>query len=91
MLRYKRHVQSFTEAGIAAKLKVAGALRGEGKRISEIARLLGVTDTTYYNWLKRVEKAQHSGDTELRRLRRENAQLKRVVKSLAGAAQSQRS
>lgn len=86
MLRYKRHVQSFTEAEIAEKLKVAETLRGEGKRIYEIARVLGVTDTTYYNWLKRAEQPARSGDAELRRLRRENARLKRAVKSLTGLA-----
>lgn len=86
MLRYRRHVQSFTEAEIAEKLKVAEALRGEGKRVYEIARVLGVTDTTYYNWLKRAEQPSRSGEAELRRLRRENAQLKRAVKSLAGIA-----
>lgn len=85
MLRYRRHVQSFTEAEIAEKLKVAETLRGEGKRVYEIARVLGVTDTTYYNWLKRADKPR-SSDTELRRLRRENAQLKRAVRSLAGIA-----
>ena len=85
MLRYKRHVQSFTEAQIAEKLKLAEVLRGEGRRVYEIARVLGVTDTTYYNWLKRAEQPQRSG-AELRRLRRENAQLKRAVKSLAGLA-----
>ena len=73
---------------------MAEALRSEGKRVHEIARVLGVTDTTYYNWLKRAENPMRSED-ELRRLRRENAQLKRAVKSLAslastapGAAQS---
>jgi putative transposase len=86
MLRYKRHVQSFTEAQIAEKLKLAEVLRGEGRRVYEIARVLGVTDTTYYNWLKRAEQPQRSGAAELRRLRRENAQLKRAVKSLAGLA-----
>jgi putative transposase len=85
MLRYRRHVQSFTEAEIAEKLKIADILREEGKRVYEIARVLGVTDTTYYNWLKRAEKPMRSED-ELRRLRRENAQLKRAVKSLAGLA-----
>ena len=50
----------------------------------EIARILGVTDTTYYNWLKRAATPVKSGESELRRLRRENAQLKRAVKSLAG-------
>ena len=93
MLRYKRHGQSFTEAQIAEKLKIAEAPREEGKRVYEIARVLGVTDTTYYNWLKRAEKPLQPKD-EVRRLRRENAQLKRTVKSLAilaavaGAAQS---
>jgi putative transposase len=85
MLRYKRHVQSFAAAQIAEKLKVAETLREEGKRVYEIARVLGVTDTTYYNWLKRAEKPMRSED-ELRRLRRENAELKRAVKSLAGLA-----
>ena len=85
MLRYRRHVQSFTEAQIVEKLKLAEVLRGEGRRVYEIARVLGVTDTTYYNWLKRAEKPMRSED-ELRRLRRENAQLKRAVKSLTGLA-----
>jgi putative transposase len=85
MLRYKRNVQSFTEAEIVEKLKVAETLRGEGKRVHEIARVLGVTDTTYYNWLKRAEKPMRSED-ELRRLRRENARLKRAVKSMASLA-----
>ena len=53
--------------------------------INEIARVLGVTDTTYCNWLMRAEKPMRSED-ELRRLRRENAELKRAVKSLAGLA-----
>ena len=82
MLRYKRNVQSFSNAEIAEKLKVAEGLREQGKRVYEIARVLGVTDTTYYNWLKRAEKPMRSED-ELRRLRRENARLKRAVKSLA--------
>jgi transposase-like protein len=85
MLRYRRHAQSFSEAEIAEKLKEAETLRKEGKRVHEIARVLGVTDTTYYNWLKRAERPMRDGQ-ELRRLRRENAQLKRAVKSLAGLA-----
>src|SRR5262245_9985627 len=85
MLKYKRRVQAFSAAEIAEKLKVAEVLRGEGKRVYEIARVLGVTDTTYYNWLKRAEKPMRSED-ELRRLRRENARLKRAVKSLANVA-----
>ena len=83
-IRYKRHVQSFTEAQIAEKLKVAEALRQQGKRVYEIARVLGVTDTTYYNWLKRAEKPMRSED-ELCQLRCD-AQLKRAVKSLASLA-----
>jgi putative transposase len=91
MLRYRRHAQSFTEAQIAEKLKLAEVLRGEGRRVYEIARVLGVTDTTYYNWLKRAGQPQRFGDAELRRLRRENDQLKRAVKSLAGLAGAARS
>jgi transposase-like protein len=86
MLRYRRHVQSFTAAEIAAKLEIAEKLRVEGKRVYEIARILGVTDTTYYNWLKRAATPVKSGESELRR---ENAQLKRAVKSLAGLTGSE--
>ncbi|MGE3832158.1 MAG: transposase [Parvibaculaceae bacterium] len=89
MLRYRRHVQSFTPVEIAAKLEIAEKLRLEGKRVYEIARILGVTDTTYYNWLKRAATPVKSGESELRRLRRENAQLKRAVKSLAGLTGSE--
>ena len=53
MLRYKRPVQTYSAAEISEKLKMAEALRDQGKRVYEIARILGVTDTTYYNWLKR--------------------------------------
>jgi putative transposase len=59
-IRYKRHVQSFTEAQIAETLKVAEALRQQGKRVYEIARVLGVTDTTYYNWLNRCDRKMPS-------------------------------
>ena len=85
MLGYKRHVQSFSKAQIAEKLKVAETLREEGKRIYEIARVLAVTDTTYCNWLKRAGKPVGSQGA-LRCLRRENAEPRRAVKSLASLA-----
>lgn len=86
MLRYRRQGQSFSADEISEKLKLARAQRGEGQRIHEIARLIGVTDTTYYNWQKRSQARQASGDAGLNRLRRENARLKRAVGSLAVAA-----
>ncbi|CAN5338392.1 hypothetical protein BH10PSE7_BH10PSE7_16710 [soil metagenome] len=86
MLRYKRPGQTYSAAKIAEKLKIAGALRDQGKRVYEIARVLGVTDTTYYNWMRRANSTGNVEASELRRLRQENAKLRRAVKSLAGLA-----
>ena len=86
MLRFRRPVQTYSPAEIAERLKMAQALRDQGKRIHEIVRILGVTDTTYYNWLKRASAGKMAEENEVTRLRQENAALRRAVKSLAGLA-----
>ena len=38
---------------ITEKLKLADELRAAGKPIHEMSRVLGITDSTLYNWRKR--------------------------------------
>ena len=56
-----------------------------GKSVAEVARDLGINETTPASWVSRVRRAGTApageGD-ELERLRRENAQLKRDNKEL---------
>ncbi|MFP5224794.1 MAG: transposase [Actinomycetota bacterium] len=67
-----------------------------GRKVSEVARSLGITDTTLHNWLrKHRESAARASDpnalseaelAELKRLRKENAQLRIDAEILRKAA-----
>ncbi|WP_328770101.1 transposase [Streptomyces sp. NBC_00286] len=57
-----------------------------GKTIAEVAKDLGVNETTLASWVSRARRAGSTpggGGDEMERLRRENAQLKRDNKELA--------
>uniref|UniRef100_UPI003D745FC0 transposase n=1 Tax=Actinacidiphila sp. bgisy160 TaxID=3413796 RepID=UPI003D745FC0 len=57
-----------------------------GKTLAEVARDLGINETTLATWVSRARQAgaTRSGESEeLARLRRENLQLKRDNKELA--------
>jgi len=57
-----------------------------GKTLAEVARDLGINETTLATWVSRARQAGAAGageSEELARLRRENLQLKRDVKELA--------
>ncbi|MFF4402796.1 transposase [Streptomyces sp. NPDC001480] len=57
-----------------------------GKTIAEVAKDLGINETTLASWVSRARRAGTApggGNDELERLRRENAQLKRDNKELA--------
>lgn len=56
-----------------------------GKTLGEVARDLGINETTLATWVSRARQAGGAGpgeSEELARLRRENAQLKRDNKEL---------
>jgi len=40
----------FQPEEIIGKLRRAGALLGQGKKIAEVVEALGVTDVTYHRW-----------------------------------------
>ncbi|MFF3871765.1 transposase [Streptomyces sp. NPDC001978] len=58
-----------------------------GKPIAQVAKDLGINETTLASWVSRARRADGTGTAgeseELARLRRENAQLKKDNKELA--------
>ena len=72
-----------TPEQIKEKLKLADELRAAGKPIHEVSRVLGITDSTLYNWRKRYLGGRDDKDAQIAALRDENRRLRRMVKSLA--------
>ena len=52
------YTRGYDASAIAAKLEIVEQFRNDGMRIFEIARRLGVSDTTIYNWRKQHAKPQ---------------------------------
>jgi putative transposase len=67
---------------IIAKLRQAEVLLGEGKKIPEVVKALGVHEVTYYRWRKEYGGLQVSQAKRLKELERENARLRRAVSDL---------
>ena len=67
---------------IVAKLRQADVLLAQGQTGADVARVLGVTETTYYRW--RSEYGGLKGDQvkRLKELERENERLKKAVSEL---------
>lgn len=61
---------------IVRKLQIADRLAASGSVVEVIARELGVSVPTLYNWRKRYDSVTVSEAKELKRLRNENRQLK---------------
>ena len=75
----KRHRRKFTDEFKAETVKL---IRGSGRTVGSVARELSLTETAVRNWVKQAE-ASGSTDTlstderaELRRLRKENQELR---------------
>ena len=61
------------------KLKTADELAADGASGDEIARQLGISTGTLYNWRNRYGAMDLNEAKELKRLRDENDKLKRLV------------
>lgn len=68
--------QGHTEEQIVAALQQAG----NGEKVEEVCRRMGISQATYYSWKKQYAGL---GIAELRQLRDENARLKRLVADLS--------
>jgi transposase len=67
---------------IIAKLREAEVLLGQGKKIPEVIKALGVHEVTYYRWRKEYGGLQVSQAKRLKELERENVRLRRAVSDL---------
>ena len=67
---------------IIAKVRKAEVLLGEGKKVSEVTKALGVTEVTYYRWRKEYGGLSLSQAKHLKELERENLRLRRAVSDL---------
>ncbi len=68
----------FTEEQIIGVLREADA----GRKVSELARAHGITETTFYRWKAKYGGLQVSEAKRLRQLEDENRRLKHVVADL---------
>lgn len=73
--RRKRH----SPEEIVRKLQTADRLAAEGRSGDEIARELGVSTATFYNRRSRYGAMDVNEAKELKKLRTENDELKRMV------------
>jgi len=67
---------------IIAKLRKAEVLLGEGKKVSEAVKTLGIHEVTYYRWRKEYGGMNISQAKRLKELERENARLRTAVSDL---------
>ena len=68
---------------IIAKLRQAEVLLGEGKKVPEVVKSLGIHEVTYYRWRKEYGGLSISQAKRLEELERENAHLRRAVSDLS--------
>ena len=74
-VKAKRH----TPNQVIRKLREAERLLGEGRTIAEVAKALEVSEVTFHRWRNQYGGMKANDVKELKELRRENGQLKRLV------------
>ena len=67
---------------IIAKLRQAEVLLGEGQKVPEVVKTLGIHEGTCYHWRKEYGGLKVSQAKRLKELERENAHLRRAVSDL---------
>ena len=67
---------------IIAKLRQAEVLLGEGTKLPEVIKTLGIHEVTYYRWRKEYGGLSVSQARRLKELERENTRLRQAVSDL---------
>jgi putative transposase len=67
---------------IIAKLREAEVLLGQGKKVPEVVKVLGISEVSYYRWRQEYGGLSVSQAKRLKDLERENARLRRAVSDL---------
>ena len=67
---------------IIAKLRQADVLLGEGNKVPEVTKALGIHEVTYYRWRREYGGMSLSQARRLKELERENARLRQAISDL---------
>jgi len=67
---------------IIAKLRQAEVLLGQGKKVPEAVKAIGISEVSYYRWRKEYGGLSVSQAKRLKELERENLRLRRAVSDL---------
>jgi putative transposase len=67
---------------IIAKLREAEVLLGQGNKVPEVVKSLGISEVSYYRWRKEYGGLNVSQAKRLKDLERENARLRQAVSDL---------
>ena len=67
---------------IISKLREADVLIGQGKKVVEVIKALGVTDVTYYRWRQEYGGMTVPQAKRLKELEKENERLRKAVSDL---------
>lgn len=67
---------------VVAKLRQVEVLVGQGKRVAEAIRTIGVTEPTYYRWRAEYGGLKLDQVRRLKLLEQENNRLRRAVSDL---------
>ncbi len=74
-MKTRRH----TPEQITRKLREADRLLAEGKTIEEVAKHLEISEQSFHRWRNQYGGMKANDAKELKALRKENQQLKRIV------------
>ena len=74
--------KGFRAEEIIAKLREADVLLGQGKKVAEVVKALGVSEVTYYRWRQEYGGMSVPQARRLKELERENARLRKAVTDL---------
>lgn len=72
----------FQPEEIIGKLRQADVLLGQGKKVADVVKALGVTDVTDYRWRQEYGGMSTTQAKRLKELERENGQLRKAVADL---------
>ena len=75
--------KSFTPEQIIAKLRQIEVLISQGQSVAVGCRAAGISEQSYYRWRKEYGGMGVTQAKQLKALKRENQQLKRLVADLA--------
>jgi len=64
---------------IVAKLREADVALGQGLRVPEVCKQLGISEQTYYRWRTKYGGMDPKMAKQLRELEKENGRLKKLV------------